>query len=224
MKTCVLIPSFNEAKTIGGLVSKIKAQGLDVIVVDDGSSDNTSELATEAGAHVIRHRENRGKGAAFKSGFAFALREDYAAVITMDGDGQHSPDDIPHFINAAEASSSDIILGNRMFFPKNMPLLRRITNRTMSSLISLICRKHIPDSQCGFRLHKRRVLEKLTPRSDNYEIETEILIEAHQKGMRVSSIPIQSIYRKEVSNINPFIDTIRFLRYLFKIFFSFGRK
>lgn len=226
MNICAIIPSYNESQTIGKLIQRIKAQGLDVIVVDDGSSDDTAQIAKEAGAEVIRHVQNKGKGSSLTSGFDYVLRHDYDAVITMDGDGQHSPDDIAHLINIMETTNADIVVGNRMFSTKNMPTLRWLTNKTMSFLISAICRKDIPDSQCGFRLFKKNVLRNLHLKSHNYEIETETLIEASRQGFQIRSVPIQTIYSKQTSNINPFIDTIRFLRYLLRLcfFFLFRRK
>ncbi len=221
MRICVLIPSYNEAETIGFLVQKIRARGLDVMVVDDGSADPTAEVAKEWGAYVLRHEQNKGKGASLKEGFRYILKKDYDAVITMDGDNQHSPEDIPKFIKEAANPDADMIVGNRMSSSKDMPLIRWITNYSMSFLISIICRRNIPDSQCGFRLIKRNVLEKLNPISSNYEIESETIIEAHHKGFKIKSIPIQTIYAKQTSQINSVIDTIRFFRFILKIFCPF---
>lgn len=221
MKICVLIPSYNESKTIQSLVTKIKSMGLDVLVVDDGSMDQTSELARSAGAEVFRHQKNQGKGASLKAGFHYALERDYQAVITMDGDGQHSPEDIPNFIAAAAASPAQMIVGNRMHSCQNMPLIRRLTNSVMSGLISLICRRNIRDSQCGFRLIKRELLSQLNPISSNYEIETETIIEARHKGFELEFIPIQTIYAQQASQINPVVDTIRFFKFMLKIFCPF---
>ncbi len=221
MKICVLIPTYNEAKTIDFLVEKIKAKGLDAIVVDDGSIDATAEIAESSGASVLRQKQNRGKGASLKKGFRYILDNDYDAVITMDGDGQHSHEDIPNFIDASLNGDIDMVVGNRMSFSKGMPLARWITNNLMSCLISLICWRNIPDSQCGFRLIKRRALKELNPISSNYEIESETIIEAHHKGIKIKSIPIQTIYAKQASQINPIIDTIRFFRFILKIFCPF---
>jgi glycosyltransferase involved in cell wall biosynthesis len=216
VKICVIIPSYNESKTIGALVKKIKAQGLDVLVIDDGSIDNTSVIATQAGAELIRQDTNRGKGNALKEAFRFMLNKDYQAVITMDADGQHNPEDIPHFIEAAINSKAEMVIGNRMSSRQGMPLVRWLTNNFMSFLISIICRCNIRDSQCGFRLIKRRLLEKLHPISDNYEIESEIIVQACRKGFQIKFIPVQTIYASQTSQINPVIDTIRFFKYLFK--------
>ncbi len=221
MRICVLIPSYNESKTIGALVQKIKSAGLDVLVVDDGSPDQTGIIAEQSGARVLRHRENQGKGAALKKGFRYILDNGYDAVITMDGDNQHSPGDIPEFIKAAANPDVDMIVGNRMRVCKNMPLIRWLTNNFMSLVISLICQRNIRDSQCGFRLIKSEVLQELNPISSNYEIESETIIEARHKGFKIKFIPIQTIYARQASQINPVVDTIRFFKFILKIFCPF---
>lgn len=220
MKVCVLIPSYNESKTIGSLVEKIKAKGLDVVVIDDGSVDQTSQIARKSGAEVLRYEENKGKGASLKGGFCYVLRKDYEAVITMDADGQHSPENIPDFINAAAEPDADIVVGNRMSSSKGMPHIRWLTNHLMSFLISKVCAQDIPDSQCGFRLIKRKLLEELNLKSDNYEIESEILVKACCKGFKIKFIPIRTIYAKEASQINPVVDTIRFSRFIWPLLFK----
>lgn len=221
MKICVLIPSYNESETIGSLVQRIKVRGLDVLVIDDGSVDQTAEIARQSGANVLRHRENKGKGTSLKEGFRYILNSDYDAVITMDGDGQHAPSDIPKFINASFDPGADMVVGNRMAACKNMPFIRWLTNNFMSLVISLICGKNIRDSQCGFRLIKREVLKESNPISSNYEIESETIIEAHHRGFKIKSVPIQTIYAHQISQINPVVDTIRFFRFILKIFCPF---
>jgi glycosyltransferase involved in cell wall biosynthesis len=227
LKVCVLIPSYNESETIASLVTQIVAKGLDVMVIDDGSVDKTAEIAMKSGASVFRHEKNKGKGASLKEGFRRILEKDYDAAIVMDGDNQHSPDDIPRFIDAAGQPDVDLIIGNRMSASHGMPPLRRATNRFMSRLISMICKQDIPDSQCGFRLIKRNVLKEFNPVSSNFEIESETIIQAYHKGFNISSIPVQTIYAKQRSQINPFVDAIRFFRYIGKTFCSLlfsGRK
>ena len=125
---CVIIPAYNAAKTIGELVKAVKAQGLPVVVVDDGSRDNTSAVAAQHGAVVISHLRNQGKGSALRTGFAHALRAKYEGIITMDSDGQHQPGDIPRFIQAVERQHAGIVVGNRME-NASMPWMRRWANR-----------------------------------------------------------------------------------------------
>lgn len=212
-KTCVLIPAYNEAKIIGDVISKIGRLGLDVMVVDDGSTDETAARAKEAGASVIKHSHNKGKGASIREGVRHILAEPYDAVIIMDGDGQHNPDEISVFLKRAEEGSS-FIIGNRMSNTESMPWVRYFTNRIMSVIISLICRQHVPDTQCGYKFITRDALEKLNLASSRYDIETEILIEAARSGVRIDSVPIKTIYRREESYIRPIVDTFRFLRLL----------
>jgi len=215
-KTCVIIPTYNESKKIGGLLLQLSGKKIDIIVVDDGSNDLTADIAREHGAHVIRNLKNRGKGAALLNGFTHALKQGYDTVITMDGDGQHDPDDISIFLDKASVSGDSIIIGNRMSEPKNMPLDRWLTNKVMSWFISCLSRQVIPDSQCGFRLLKKDTLEKLYLRTSNYETESEMLIKASRIGLKVVSVNIKTIYKGERSRINPFIDTIRFLKLIFR--------
>jgi len=214
MRTCIIIPTYNEAGAIGDLVEKIRRQDLDVLVVDDGSIDNTSGIAREKGAVVLRNPRNEGKGASLKEGFDFALGKDYDAVITMDGDGQHRPDDIPYFMRLAKSSEGGIFIGNRMSKARNMPLPRLWTNKFMSWLISVIAKQRIPDTQCGFRLIKKGVLKKVRLKTSKYETESEILIGAARAGFRIESVPIKAVYSGEKSKINPVVDTLRFIRFI----------
>lgn len=216
MKGCVVIPTFNEAKIIHDLIVKIKVFGLDVLVVDDGSRDSTAEFAKKAGAEVIRHNRNMGKGASLRAGFNKVINQDYDFIITMDGDGQHRPEDIDNFIREFSQTNSDIIVGNRMDDPKNMPLHRWVTNKVMSMVISSICKSYIPDSQCGFRFIKKSVLKDMILSTSNYEIESELLIQAAKKNYRITSTDIKSIYEGQESQINPVVDTIRFFRFILK--------
>lgn len=214
MKTCVVIPTYNESRTIADIVQKIKGQGLDVLVIDDGSTDGTGSIAKNSGAIVLRNETNEGKGASLILGFYYALNKNFDAVITMDGDGQHLPEEILFFLKAAAYSNSSIIIGNRMSENKNMPLVRILTNRFMSWLISKIIRQQIPDTQCGFRLIKRDVLEKLCLVTSRYETETELLIKSSRLGFKIESIPIKTIYSAEKSQIQPLRDTFRFFKFI----------
>ena len=215
-KASVLIPSYNEAKTIGQIIKSLKEKGLSVCVVDDGSTDETASLAAGQGAIVIKHEKNKGKGASLRDGFQYILKESFDTVLVMDADGQHRVDDIDNFFKKMNETGADIVIGNRMSDASAMPPVRRVTNRIMSFLISKICAHNIPDTQCGFRLIKRGVLEKVRLESSNYEIESELLLSAAKKGFRIESVPIKTVYADERSRINPFVDTIRFIVFLIK--------
>lgn len=216
MKVCIIIPVYNEARMIGKIVEEIKARSWDVIVVNDGSTDHSGGIAKEKGAFVIDHREKQGKGVSLRDGFACALTQGFDGVIAMDGDGQHHIDDIESFMVKARQYPDSIISGNRMLDCKRMPMIRRFVNRMMSLMISSICHQSIPDSQCGFRFISASVLKSIVLISSNFEIETEIFIKASRKGFKIHSIPVQTIYRDELSKINPFVDTFRFFRYILK--------
>ncbi len=216
MKICVIIPAYNESKEISGLIKEIKAKIPDVLVVDDGSTDSTSQIASQTGAVVIKNTINQGKGVCLKQGFKYALDNKFDAVITMDGDGQHLPLDLPAFMRLAENSQSAFFVGNRMLETKNMPWLRIITNKFMSWVISILSKQKIPDTQCGFRLIKGAVLEKVELKTRKFEAETEILLVASRLGFKIESVPIKTVYRGEKSQINPFFDTLRFLKFIIK--------
>ena len=212
-KTCVIIPCFNVAEAIGNIVAEIKRQALDVIVIDDGSTDSTAEIAEKSQAVILKNTVNRGKGVSLCLGFEYALNNGYETVITMDGDGQHFPGDIADFLRT-EKTGAKIIVGNRMYSHNNMPFVRWLTNKIMSKVISGICRQYIPDSQSGFRLIKSLCLKELKLKSKHFEIESEILLEAARCGYKIISIPIKSIYRNSRSRISALADTYRFIKFI----------
>jgi len=214
MRTCVIIPTYNESKAIAGLINQIHKLGLKAIIIDDGSKDDTAKIALEASAEVLRNQVNAGKGASLIKGYAFALAQGFDAVISMDGDGQHSPDDIKAFIQKAESSNCGIVIGNRMAMTREMPVLRIMTNRFMSWIISLMVKQDIPDTQCGFRLMKKELLQKINLITSKYETESEVLIKASRLGFKIESVPVATIYSGQKSQINPFVDTWRFLRFI----------
>jgi glycosyltransferase involved in cell wall biosynthesis len=224
MKICVLLPAYNEEIAISQVVADIKARGYPVVVVDDGSGDRTASLAAQAGATVLRHPHNKGKGQALRTGFAHVVRQEYEAVIVMDADGQHAAEEIPAFIEKARQSSAGIIIGNRMHTPRGMPLVRRVTNYFTSAVISGIINARVPDSQCGFRLIRRSAIEQMTLSTHKFETETEMLLEASRKGFSIESVPIRTIYAGEKSKINPLVDTIRFWHLIFAYARRKGRR
>lgn len=216
MKTLVIVPSKNVEETVGGVVGAVLALGLglDVLVVDDGSTDETGRAARKAGAMVVRHDENRGKGAALRTGFEYAMAEGYEAVITMDGDGQHDPGAIPEFIETIERCGADIVVGSRMQAVGDMPRIRVWTNRTTSRVVSFLAGQSIPDSQSGFRIIRTKLLRAISKNlvTTRYDTESELLIRAGRRGFRIAAMAIRSIYTGSVSHINPVVDTARFLR------------
>jgi glycosyltransferase involved in cell wall biosynthesis len=216
VKTCVIIPAYNEAKSIADTIKRVHTQNMDVLVIDDGSLDNSALIAEENGAIVLRNMRNKGKGASLIKGFNYCLSKGYDAVITMDGDGQHLPEEIPLFINSALGSSAGIFIGNRMTNKKNMPFVRILTNKLMSWFLSKITKQIIPDTQCGFRLIKKEVLEKINFVTSKYETESEILIKGSRLSFKIESIPINTIYIGGKSSINPVVDALRFIGFIIK--------
>jgi len=216
MKICVLIPGYNESRTIGQVVSNTLKVVNDVIVVDDGSKDNTAQLAKDAGATVLKHEVNKGKGAALKTGFDYAVENGYDAAITMDSDGQHDPEDIPRFLNTLDSFKSGIIIGSRMNDITTMPAVRKCTNKLTSYVNSTIAHQRIDDSQSGFRLITTDVLRTIRLETDRFETESEILIKASKAGFKIISVPIKTIYGDEKSKIRPVKDTYTFIRLFFR--------
>ncbi|MBN1869902.1 MAG: glycosyltransferase family 2 protein [Candidatus Omnitrophica bacterium] len=223
MNICVIIPAHNEACTIGYLVESLLKKNFDVVVIDDGSQDETGAISREKGACVLNHIDKKGKGYSLREGFQYALKHGYEAVVTMDGDGQHDVNGIDRFLAQAQKNKVSVIVGNRMIDPKGMPFVRLCTNRFMSWLISLVCRQRIADTQCGFRYIHCGILKQIDLVSRDFEIETEILMQACKKGFKVFNVPVKSIYRDEKSMINPFKDTIRFFVYFMKEICSLKR-
>jgi glycosyltransferase involved in cell wall biosynthesis len=219
-KICLLIPAYNEAPALGRLVKDVVGRGFDALVVDDGSSDGSGAIALSAGAMVITNAKNSGKGFSLKAGFDYIVNNGYEALITIDGDGQHSPEDLAVFVDRYNIEKPDVICGNRMENPVGMPGLRFITNKVMSALISLVCHQSIKDSQCGYRLVRTDVLRNIQLSSSGFEIESEVLIRSCKKGYRIVSVPVRTIYANERSKINPFIDTIRFIVYIIREMFT----
>ena len=219
MKICVLLPAYNEEKTIGGLVRDIRRHVSDVIVVDDGSADDTAAEAAEAGAVVISNEKNMGKGASLRRGFEYITRQDCDAVITMDADRQHDFNEIPVFVKRMEETGADIVLGTRMGSHEGMPLLRLLTNLVTSFIVSALCRCRVTDSQTGYRLIKTEVLRNVRLETANYETESEILIKAVKKKYFITEAPIKTIYGGQESKIKPGRDTLRFIKLVVKSIF-----
>ena len=207
-----IIPAYLEEKHIADVVRRTLQQLDRVLVVDDGSTDTTAETARNAGAEVIVHEQNRGKGESIKTGLRHWMDLGFNYVTILDGDGQHLPEEIGRFLAAASSSGAELLIGTRMNDVRDMPLLRRLVNRYMSRKISRLCRQDIPDTQCGFRLVHRSVIPDLLGGVDRFDYETEMLILASRKGCRIESVPITTVYSDEVSSIHPVRDTLRFFK------------
>jgi len=210
----IVIPAYNAAASLPELTQRIRRAAPDVpmLIVDDGSSDSTPELLASMDIPHIRHETNRGKGEALKSGFAASLKANPDAVVQMDADLQHEPESLPHFFAAFERGDADMIIGTRDFTSSAMPRPRRMSNRMTSWMITRLTRTPVPDSQSGYRLIGRRVLETVTAKSNGFDFESEFLLAAIKSGFTIGTVPIATVYQGEPSAIRPWRDTARFVK------------
>jgi glycosyltransferase involved in cell wall biosynthesis len=201
MKACLLLPAYNESKMIAHIIQEATLFVGHVVVIDDGSSDQTAEIAAENGAMVLRHDRNRGKGMALRTGFDYALRNGYELIVTMDSDGQHDPLDLPRLFYHFRRTQPDILIGGRLEDRSAMPLHRRLNNWLVSTVGSALCGQHIPDFQSGYRLIKAEVLEAIRLDTERYETESELLIKAGRLGFRMECLSIRTVYGDEISHV-----------------------
>jgi glycosyltransferase involved in cell wall biosynthesis len=206
----VVIPAYNEADSVGTVVTAARRY-LPVLVVDDGSTDATATVAAAAGATVLSQQPNQGKGAALRAGFRHALATGYEAVITLDADGQHDPDEIPRFLDCYATTQADLIIGARAF--NRMPPVRRLANTLGRLAFSWAAGRSIPDNQSGYRLLARRLLERaLAGRETGFEFEVEVIVLCLEAGYRLEWVPIRTLYAGETSHIRPLHHVIHFTR------------
>jgi glycosyltransferase involved in cell wall biosynthesis len=211
-RVAAVIPAYQEEKHIAEVARRVRAQLEHVLVVDDGSTDATAERARHARVDVVVHPQNRGKGESIKTGLRYWLDRGIDYVVLLDGDGQHLPEEISRFIDAARQNDAKIFVGTRMKDVTSMPWVRRVVNRYMSDKISRACGQRIPDTQCGFRMLHRDVIPELLGGTNRFDYETEMLIIASRNGRRIAPVPITTVYSDEVSSIHPLRDTLRFFK------------
>jgi glycosyltransferase involved in cell wall biosynthesis len=206
-----LIPGYNEAPRIGGVI-RATLEHLPVVVVDDGSSDGTADVAREAGATVIEQRPNQGKGAALRAGFRHAIDTGADAILTLDADGQHDPREIPRFVEAAAAAPPpDLVVGRRNF--RAMPPVRRLSNELGRIAFSWAVGEQIPDNQSGYRLVSRRLAEAtLASDEHGFAFEVEQITTCIRMGGAIAWVPIRTIYAGEPSHIRPLAHLREFVR------------
>ncbi|WP_456321019.1 glycosyltransferase family 2 protein [Palaeococcus sp. (in: euryarchaeotes)] len=210
-KISIVIPAYNEANRIGTVLSEIPEFVDEIIVVDDGSEDNTSEVAKSFGVKTLRLEPNQGKGAAMREGVKEAMGD---IIIFMDADGQHKPDEIIKLVEPIVKDEADFVIGSRMIKAQGKrPLIRKVSNFLSTFLIRMKVGVDVKDTQSGFRAIKREFLPEIE--SKRYEVETEILIKAVKKGARVKEVPVERIYGIETGHFR-FEDIIRFLQTLMK--------
>lgn len=220
MKLVAVIPAKDAAGTIGDVVRSLRSTFPDgeVVVVDDGSTDETAARAEEAGATVLRHEINQGKGAALQSGFDEALRRQADAVLALDADGQHDVNAAPGLI--AALAGADLVIGSRERDRTGMPWLRRKTNDVTTWWTSYLAGQRVPDSQSGYRAIRAPVIRAVRPVSRRFEYESEFLVRAARQGFRIGQAPIPTLYNAPGSHINPVRDTARFIRLVLRLLAS----
>jgi len=208
----VIIPAYKAEKTLGELIERIRQHcTLNIVVVDDGSPDHTSDIARKSGVHLIRHSVNKGKGEALRTGFKYVLESDAKYVITLDADLQHPPEMIPGFIKEHQSNPGAVIIGLRKR-DKNMPFHRRLSNSITSGLVSLKTGKKIRDVQCGLRLIPDQFLPRLLSGSRGFVFEAEMIIRLADLNVPFVFCPIPTIYMKEGhSSIAHVRDTLNFI-------------
>jgi len=218
---CVVIPAFNEEKSLGRLLDELKkyVDKSQIIVIDDGSKDNTRIVAEKSDVHVISHKNNFGKGESLRRGFDEAVKRGFSWIITMDADMQHYPADICRFLEKAGKQDADIILGTRMGNLKNMPFQRILSNKITSYFISLRIGQKVEDSQCGFRMISRRLIEEISLHKSHFSLESELLLKAGLRKFKIDSIAIKTVYSNSKSHINPLRDTLGFIFVFISSFF-----
>jgi len=213
-KTCAaVIPCFNESRTIAPLVTAVSQYLPSVLVVNDGSTDDTASLAGGAGAVVVGHQRNLGKGAALRTGLSLALKQGFEWALTLDGDGQHAPEDLPAFLRCAEETGASLVVGDRMSNARAMPWLRWQVNRWMSRRLSRLAGRFLPDTQCGLRLIHLGTWAVLPLKTERFEVESETLMAFLAAGRRIEFVPIRVIRSDRRSHIHPLADSLRWLKW-----------
>lgn len=219
MKVCCIIPAYQESRAIDQVIRIAQKYCTHVVVVDDGSTDNTAKIAQDNGATVLRHPTNLGKGAALRTGFDYTVKRQYDVMITLDGDLQHNPHSIPRFLDKIK-QGYDIIVGSRYKTQsEDMPFARKLSNLITTTVLRVFFKVPVTDSQSGYRAFKRRVLETIPVRDNGFAAETEILIDAQRAGFLISEVPIATSYGDEESKIRAGRDISRWLVTLSQYFF-----
>ncbi len=211
----VIVAGFNAASYLDELVGRLRAamNPLNLIYIDDGSSDASAEILKRLKVKCLRHPCNRGKGAALRTGFRYARDRGYGSVLTMDADLQHRPEEIRRFL--ALDNGARVLLGTRAMQPALMPSARRLSNFLTSIVISMFNARRVRDSQCGFRLLPMSLLERISLKSDGFFAESELLLRAGQLGYEIREVPVSTVYNDGPSRISPLLDTLSFVRLAF---------
>ena len=209
MKIFIVIPAYNESRRIGKVLVDLAKYKLPIIVVDDGSNDDTSLIAANLKATVLRHRVNLGKGAALKTGFKSALKNGADAVIMIDADGQHKTSDLPEFLKVLKSGEYEVLLGVRILKNK-VPAVRLMGNKLASFLVWLLFGIKVSDMLCGYRALTTKALKKMKLDSVGYGIETEMIVEIAKRSLKYCEVPVTTIYYDKAKGVT-ILDAINIL-------------
>jgi glycosyltransferase involved in cell wall biosynthesis len=210
-KVAAAIPAFNEEKYIGTIVLKTRQYVDEVIVVDDGSSDQTAEVAKLAGATVIRHERNRGYGASVQTLLAEAKKKDLNILVLLDADAQHNPDEIPDLIKPI-SDGFDLVIGSRVQGGSNVPRYRRIGQRVISYFSHILSGQKVSDSESGFRVFSRKAIDSLELKENGMAVSAETIAKVAEKGLKITERPISIRYTEDGSTLNPVVHGFEVLR------------
>ncbi len=202
-KILVATPAYNEERYIGSVILKARQYADEVVVLDDGSTDDTSEIARLAGATVIRHEENKGYGAAIQSLLAEAKKRNPDILILLDADSQHNPDEIPSLIKPIISEGFDLVIGSRQHQRLNIPLYRRVGQKALSYFSRFLSGEKVFDSESGFRAFSPKAVAELKLKQCGFAIQAEMIADAAEKGLKITEVPISVIYTKDGSTLNP---------------------
>ena len=202
LKILVAMPAYNEEKYIGSLVAEAQQYGDEVLIIDDGSTDDTSKTARLAGATVIQHKENKGYGAAVQSILAEAKRISPDILVLLDADSQHNPNEIPRLVKPI-SQGFDLVIGSRKLLRDSIPLYRRIGQGVISYFCYILSGENLSDSESGFRVFSKKAVGILELREDGMSVSAETIAKAAEKGLKITEIPISITYTRDGSTLNP---------------------
>jgi len=220
----IILPAYNEAQVIENVLLDIKKQGyVNICLVDDGSVDNTGEIAQQQGVEILTHPINRGAGAAIQTGITFAKKKGYEFAILIDSDGQHLPEDIENLFKKMQESDADIVIGNRFFGSVNtVPKIRITYNKIANIITNFFCKNNYADTQSGFRLLNRNAIEKINLKNRDFGFCSEMIIEAEKLNLRIEETPIRVLYTEysmnKGQNLREGVRTARSI--LWRVFFE----